>query len=306
MSFRYTNHLVGAMKHRLHLEAAHRSIARRTFTGTCNGVEVKCSGYGTVLSIRMIDKAVWTPHYELVDAAPSSSAAPSADLAAAATTEAVKPPSRRGVDLIKLSTSIKAATWIAIQQIRSAKEEAHSRSLRGNPQLLAEANLRHWYEQDANTIFPRFFDALKNELATPFIQAVRFGLNDPQRFLSGSGNAKKTAAGPRTTVSVLEEQDCDPRQIPIGSTHPLFAPALIGLEAAVPTGVNSSRVDEKRILSEQRKEMCRDEQLFWERVELIRRSQMAAIPKGVKRNYAEMSSIIKDEVEEKVQLRFTS
>ena len=48
-----------------------------------------------------------------------------------------------------------------------------------------------------------------------------------------------------------------------------------------------------------------DEEAFWERVELIRRSQLAAIPNGVKRNYAEMSSTLQDNTEEKVQLRFT-
>lgn len=323
MSFRYTNHLVATLKHRLSMEAAHRQLVRQTFTGTCNGVEVTCSAYGTVIGLRLIDRAVWEPHYRVAadgqdhhdspDAA--TSAAASASPAAVAAPDSGSPVAsatatggKKGVDLVKLSASIHAATWQAIQKTRSAKEEAHARSLRRNPQLLAEARLRDWYEQDANTLQPRPCDGLKNLQATEWMQAVRFGLPQPARFLRRTGPT--APAGERITA--LQDADCDPANIPIGSAHPLFTPGLVQLELdpslapAAHAQTAGSRVDTAYVLSEQRKEMRRDEEAFWERVELIRRSQLATLPKGgVKRGYADMSATVHDTVDEKVQLRFT-
>lgn len=311
MSFRYTNNLVATLKHRLYLESAHRQLVRQTFTGVCNGVEVTCSPYGAVLNIRMLDKAVWEPQYRV-----SSDAAEAATSATTTTTSAQK----KGIDLVKLSASIQAATWQAIHKLRAAKEEAHARSLRHNPQLLANGNVRDWYEQDANTLHPRPSDGLKNVMATPWMQAVRFGLPQPERFLraaktqSTADGAAAAATNPGTIVA-LTERDCDPANIPIGSAHPLFTPGLVQLEldpalastAATQdsTAAAGSRVDAAYVLSEQRKEMRVNEEAFWERVELIRRSQLAAIPNGAKRNYADMSATLQDNTEEKVQLRFT-
>lgn len=314
MSFRYTNNLVATLKHRLYLEVAHRQLVRQTFTGTCNGVEVTCSAYGSVIAIRMLDKAVWEPQYrvsETHDASTAASASPASDAVANTDTNSSSPSAKRGIDLVKLSASIQAATWQAIHKLRAAKEEAHAQSLRHNPQLLANANLRDWYEQDANTLYPRPCDGLKNLCATEWMQAVRFGVPQPARFLkTAASNAGAEAAAPGV-ITALSEEDCDAANIPIGSAHPLFTPGLVQLELdpAVPaTEKNSksgSRVDAAYVLSEQRKEMRGDEEAFWERVELIRRSQLAAIPNGVKRNYAEMSSTLQDNTEEKVQLRFT-
>ncbi|KAG5511924.1 hypothetical protein JKF63_07749 [Porcisia hertigi] len=323
MSFRYTNHLVATLKHRLYLESVHRQLVRQTFTGTCNGIEVTCSAYGSVVGLRMLDRTVWEPHYQ-VSADDEPEAAPAVAAAAAAqagpsspSSASCSPPStKKGIDLVKLASSVQAATWQAIQKMRAAKEEAHSRSLRRNPQLLAEAKLRDWYEQDANSLHPRPFDGLKNLQATEWMQAVRFGVPQPARYLStrvahegvgaGSDGAPKDQK-PCDTITVLRDDDCDPSNIPIGSVHPLFAPGLLQLELDPNLAAKGgSRVDELLVLSEQRKEMRRDEEAFWERVELIRRSQLAAIPKGgVKRGYADMSATVQDNIEEKVQLRFT-
>lgn len=339
MSFRYTNNLVGAMKHRLLLEAAHRDLARRTFTGVCNGIVVTCSGYGTVLKIELLDKARWEPYYRPSSSPSASTAASlsrsvnSSTLATAAEEEggvaenvnassATPTSASDGIDLSALATSIRGATWDAVRKIRSAKREAHARSLQQNTQLKAHANLRHWYEEDPNTLQPRPMDAVKNELATPWMQAVRFGkphltsyLNQQRRhttFTSGAEATSETTTPSTATpaprgVCVLDPADCDPTAIPIASAHPLFTAGLIHLEAGDGdvTDGTGSRVNVLAVLSEQKKELNRDEQLFWDRVELIRAGQLAAIPRGEKRGYAEMSSTVVDNVAEKVQLRFT-
>ncbi|KAG5487737.1 hypothetical protein LSCM1_08103 [Leishmania martiniquensis] len=318
MSFRYTNHLVATLKHRLNLEAAHRQLVRQTFTGTCDGMEVTCSAYGTVVGLRMLDPAVWEPHYRAAeDSGSEANAAASAAASSSLPSSSSSAPSTtKRIDLVKLAASIQAATWQAIQKIRAAKEEAHSRSLRRNPQLLAEARLRDWYEQDANTLHPRPCDGLKNLQATEWMQAVRFGVPQPARHLRShaahtgamdKGNGGREDPKPRATITALRDEDCDPANIPIGSAHPLFAPGLLLLERDPNAAESSgSRVDEAFMLSEQRKEMRRDEEAFWERVELIRRSQLAAIPQGgAKRGYADMSATVRDSIEEKVQLRFT-
>ncbi|GET85566.1 hypothetical protein, conserved [Leishmania tarentolae] len=322
MSFRYTNHLVATLKHRLFLEAAHRQLVRQTFTGICNGIEVTCTAYGSVVGLRMLDRAVWEPHYQVSPDNESEAAAtePSAfspsSPSSSSSSSSPSPSGKTGIDLVRLSASIQAATWQAIQKARAAKEEAHARSLRRNPQLLAEAKLRDWYEQDANTLHPRPFDGLKHLQATEWMQAVRFGLPQPARFLRSTaaskdavedGNNAHTDQRLRETITVLRDEDCDPANIPIGSVHPLLAPGLLQLEMDPNLATNGgSRIDELFVLSEQRKEMRRDEEAFWERVELIRRSQLATIPKGgVKRGYADMADTVQDTVEEKVQLRFT-
>ncbi|KAK7199020.1 hypothetical protein NESM_000870200 [Novymonas esmeraldas] len=305
MSFRYTNHLVATLKHRLYLEAAHRQLVRRTFTGTCNGVEVTCSAYGSVVGLRMVDSAVWEPLYRL-DAGDEATAA-------TATATASSAP-KKGIDLVKLAASVQAATWQAIQKLRAAKEEAHGRALRRNPQLLAEANMRDWYEHDANTLQPRPQDALKHLQATEWMEAVRFGVPQPARYLASNTSSpqQQQEQQQREVITVLRDEDCDPANIPIGSVHPLFTPGLVQLELdpnimqQSNSNTNSSRVDTPFVQHEQRKEMCRDEEAFWERVELIRRSQLAAIPQGgVKRGYADMAAVVEDNVAEKVQLRFT-
>ncbi|CBZ23196.1 conserved hypothetical protein [Leishmania mexicana MHOM/GT/2001/U1103] len=321
MSFRYTNHLVATLKHRLFLEAAHRQLVRQTFTGVCNGIEVTCTAYGSVVGLRMLDGAVWEPHYQVAPDTESEAAAAAAPAAVSPSRPSSASSSstasgKTGIDLVKLSASIQAATWQAIWKVRAAKEEAHSRSLRRNPQLLAEAKLRDWYEQDANTLHPRPFDGLKNLQATEWMQAVRFGVPQPARYRRANAAPKDAGEGgdgahtdqkPCETIMVLRDEDCDPANIPIGSVHPLFAPGLLQLELDPNIATNGgSRIDELFVLSEQRKEMRRDEEAFWERVELIRRSQLATIPKGgVKRGYADMADTVQDNIEEKVQLRFT-
>lgn len=366
MSFRYTNNLIGALQHRLALESAHREIVRRTFIGTCNGIEVTCSGYGTVLAIKMMERATWGPFYSRnsssinngekaslsSDAAATAAAAdgddsPSAELAAERAKEVAKEANNSssnglgGLDYTKLSDSIKTAAWEANRLIRSAKEEAHARSLLHNPHIRAAGNLRDWYEHDATSLHPRPFDALKQEAATPWIQAVRFAKANASEYLgrcppppisndnsdnnSGSpSNNETTAAAPSSAVvSVLGPADCDPLAIPIGSTHPLYIASLTQIEstttaagggggvdgASAATGRPSlSHVDAQVVLSEQRREMSKEEQNFWERVEMIRKGQLASIPNAAaanKRGYAEMTTVVSDNVEDKVDLKFT-
>lgn len=314
MSFRYTNGLVGMLKHRLQLESTHRDIARRTFTGTCNGVEVTCTGHGRVIAIRLLDPAEDSRYRKPLGTSPVTTSDAAASSAATSPSHATNTHTS-GLDLPGLAQSIKAATWAATRRIQQEKEEAHHRSLVHNPQLQARGSLRDWYEQDANSIQPRPFDGLKQEFATPWMQAVRFGKPDSDALLNDESVVQQGPPG-GGPVCVLAESDCTPEAIPIGSAHPLYAAGLLHLEldpradlrpdptSTAASPLPGSRVKQQTLLSEQRKEMCRDEQLFWERVELIRRGQLAALPGGVKRQYAEMASTVVDNTEEKVSLRF--
>lgn len=332
MSFRYTNNLVGVLKHRLVIEAAHRAIARRTFIGACNGIEVECSGYGTVLAIRLVDRKTWEPFYARRSHLPPPAAThdtppESSELAAEVSKDEGHEPATAGgggsggVDFARLSQSIRTATWQANRLIRAAKEEAHARAVLHNPQSRAKGSLRDWYEVDATSMHPRPFDALKQEAATPWMQAVRFAKPNPGAYLAASGKTDKGAPSTGTRVSVLEAADCDPLVIPIGAAHPLYTPALTQLEtfpdadadaatsaaAEALTGrPNLSRANAQAVLCEQKKEMSRDEQQFWEKVELIRRAQLATIPNGAsKRGYADMAAVVADDVQDKVELKFT-
>ncbi|CCW63987.1 unnamed protein product [Phytomonas sp. EM1] len=313
MSFRYTNNLIGVLKHRLCLEAAHRDIARRTFTGTCDGIEVTCSGFGSVLAMRLLDPARWEPFYRTTTTT-TTSISPS--------TTNPSSSSDGGLDLVRLARSVRAATWEALQRISAAKEEAHARSLRANSQLLARGTLREWYEEDATTLRPHTWSGLKEELATPWMQAVRYGKPRPARYrmtTTGEETQKKEdgeakgdsfsrggVASQGCRVRVLEEEDCQPSGIPVASTHPLYTAALIHLEGdANDDGRAGSRINAQAVLREQRREMSQDELLFWERVEFIRCGQLGSIPGGVKRGYADQASTVVDSVEDKIELRFT-
>ncbi|ORC93352.1 uncharacterized protein TM35_000012290 [Trypanosoma theileri] len=315
MSFRYTNNLVGALKHRLMLESSHRELVRRRFSGHCRGVEVVCSGYGTVLAVRLVDKAAWEPFYRKGNTILSGNEKD----------ETAEKNKTGPLDFDKLAESIKTALWDATRKIRAAKEAALHRSLSHNQQLQSQAELKHWYEEDANTLEPLAFEALKHEAATPWMQLVQFGKRQSastmlhQEFIKAENTSSKddtsVVAAATTTkiesddvfgkedspcVTALNTEDCDPAATPIGSVHPLFVPALIQIEDST-----QESVDEDAIRREQWRELSRDEQLFWERVELIRKGQMATIKGGHKRDYADQAAVAHDNAEEKVQLRFT-
>lgn len=318
MSFRYTNNLVGALKHRLMLESSHRDLVRRRFAGRCSGVEVVCSGYGTVLEVRLVDKETWEPFYRKSRTTTTSSIIEGSSGVSAsscgATGKEMGP-----LDLQKLSRSIKAALWDATRKIRAAKEAALHRSLSHNQQLQAQAGLKYWYEEDANTLRPFAFEALMHEQATPWMQLVRFGKHqqaaallqrvsganategpgDPPTNVVNRGKEEKEDGGP--CVTALDVQDVDPASTPIGSVHPLFVPALVQLESRSSGG----SVNDNMLRQEQWRELSRDEQLFWERVELIRKGQLATIKGDHKRDYADQAAFATDNAEEKVQLRFT-
>lgn len=67
------------------------------------------------------------------------------------------------------------------------------------------------------------------------------------------------------------------------------------------------------MLREYAHETSRDEQLFWDRVELIRRGQLATLPKNGKRAYNDRANKINNSaalamsaINEKIELRFTN
>ncbi|RNF14920.1 uncharacterized protein Tco025E_05676 [Trypanosoma conorhini] len=293
------------------LESSHRELVRRRFTGHCRGVEVVCSGYGTVLAVRLVDKAVWEPFYR--KGLPPSTA----DGDSASNSNVVGVPagvtSAAPVDFEKLAESVKAAVWDATRKIRSAKEAALQRSLSHNKQMQAGASLTQWYEEDANTLRPLAFEALRHEAATPWMQCVQFGKKEQAAALLRCESGKEASdcsTGDATRVGLvnaesqcvtaLDTKDVDPASIPIGSVHPIFAPALIQFEKRACSSLN-----DEAIRQEQWREMSRDEQLFWERVELIRKGQVAAIKGGQKRDYADEAAVASDSALDKVQLRFT-
>ncbi|CCD16797.1 unnamed protein product [Trypanosoma congolense IL3000] len=322
MSFRYTNSLIGVLKHRMLLECSYREIATRTFIGYCRGVEVVCSGYGSVLKVRLTEKEMWEPFYR--NSAVYSNSEPLADKAEGES-ETASPmtgaASTGPLDLERLSESVRAALWDATRKIRSAKEAALHRSLSHNPQLQATAELKHWYEEDANTLRPLAFEALKHEAATPWMRLIQFGkLKEAASLLKNQrqGGASSSSQG---VVNNGEKQqlqstegadvhaplkdtltvaDLHPSTIPIGSVHPLFTPALIQMEDSQTGAVNDDAVRRAQLW-----ELSRDEQYFWERVELIRKGQIASIGSVHKRGYADEALSAKDNAEEKVQLRFT-
>nr|7PUA_DK Chain DK, mS58 [Trypanosoma brucei brucei] len=323
MSFRYTNNLIGALKHRLLLESSYREIASRKFIGNCRGVEVVCSGYGTVLAVQLTDKAVWESFYRkggrptVSGGGDVSGDAETGTQGSATTTGATG-----DLDLDKLAESIKTALWDATRKIRSAKEAALHRSLSHNTRMRASADLKHWYEEDANTLRPLAFEALKHEAATPWMQLVQHGKKEEAAALLKEFEQKGDAAeatptrvkddrvkGTRTELSnreqpplasTLKAEDSNPATIPIGSVHPLFTPALVQIEEA-----GGGSVSNEAVCRAQLWELSRDEQLFWERVELIRKGQVASIGSSHKRGYADEAAFAKDDTEEKVQLRFT-
>ncbi|CCW69730.1 unnamed protein product [Phytomonas sp. Hart1] len=153
------------------------------------------------------------------------------------------------------------------------------------------------------------------------MQAVRYGKPHPERYRLKEGRKEASLGEGAPTpswgygVHVLEEADCQPSGIPVASAHPLYTAALFHIEGDADdknTLCNSgndrnvpSRIDEHVVLSEQRREMARDELLFWERVEFIRCSQLASIPGGVKRSYTDQDSTVFDDVKDKIELRFT-
>ncbi|KAH8608146.1 hypothetical protein ERJ75_001341300 [Trypanosoma vivax] len=178
-------------------------------------------------------------------------------------------------------------------------------------------SLTQWYEEDANTLRPVAFEALRHEAATRWMQFVQFGkVRQASDLLQREGSGTGAADGPSfsgpTTAQdepngdetpiarALEAADCNPSAIPIGSVHPLFAPGLIQLEDS-----RSGFVNDDFLRREQRHELARDEQLFWERVELIRKGQVATIGNKPKRCYADEAEVEKSNIDEKIQLRFT-
>lgn len=349
MSFRYTNDLIGTLRHRLLIEAAQRFIARRTFVGVSRGIEVRCSGFGGVLSIR------FKPSPTFSESAAESfyylrrpSGAPSEETSASSSTDGPLNSADRELRLDRVSESVKAAVWMAQQQRRGARAEAIQRSLQGSTAASSShlVGLKRWFEDDPDAMVGLLpHQHLSRWCATPWMTAVQYGLPNPDVFLAtspaaaanGVGSGEKHGDGEdreSTLPKVLSLEETNPLRIPIGSLHHLHSPALLQFEVQQQREVQSpvvttlkttdtaammeqamptrSRVDLRAIRSAQRREMRQDETKFWERVELIRRAQISSTNQhskskgGSKRAYKDLSNTLKDDVEEKVELRFTS
>ncbi|EPY43677.1 hypothetical protein AGDE_00244 [Angomonas deanei] len=186
--------------------------------------------------------------------------------------------------------------------------------------------LEKWYEHDATVLHPLPFNGLKNETATPWVQGVRFGLSATElealRNKTNNNNNNKK----EYRVTALQEKHLSTEHIPMASVHPLYTAGLLPLETdqentdirplfnnhnnpLARPNANRSRINVPYVLSQQRREMALDEEKFWERVELIRKSQQATTP-AVKRPYQGdssvdgLSTVVKENVEESVQLKF--
>lgn len=160
MSFRYTNSLVGVMKHRILLEKGRRELLSKTFTGRCDGITVQYSAYGTILSIA-IDPEAKTNY--MLDGK---------------------------IDTSLLSTSVRTAVWDANQQLIHAKEEIHRRSISGNKELKANPNMKLWYEHNGTSLRPLPFEALSRETgATEWMKEVRGDVQDAPVTLSSTNRA---------------------------------------------------------------------------------------------------------------------
>jgi hypothetical protein len=147
MSFRYTNNLIGLMKHRVLLERARRVMSERTFTGRCNGITVSCNANSMVQSIEI---------------------SPEAEAAGTF----VNAHDNNSVNTELLASSIRTAAAVANQDIRRAKEEGYRSSITGIEELKTKYNL--WFEEDAGSLRPRPYEALVDEVgATPLIKHIR-------------------------------------------------------------------------------------------------------------------------------------
>lgn len=182
MSFRYTNNLVGLMKHRVLLERSRRALSERTFVGRCNGVIVSCNANGMIASI---------------DVTPEAEAAGTF----------VNANDDNSVNTPLLASAVRTAVSLAVRDIKRAKEESYRRSLMGNQELKAHYGSYHmWFEEDGGSLRPRPYEGLVDHVgATPWIKEVRrdsstspltvadvnatllpglLGLEDPRRVIS--------------------------------------------------------------------------------------------------------------------------
>lgn len=209
MSFRYTNSLIGALRHRILLESAQRSIARKIFVGVCKGIEVKCSGFGAIISIQLrqgltpsakasleayyyenVDGMQWQPGPSSGDASSTTGGNSSSSSPSTTTTS----PSPRMLRLDRVQQSVKAAAWLAQEKRRSAKADAINRSIHGSTATTGDTfsssspspviGLKHWFE-DHPDVLPGLLphQHLTKWLATPWMTAVQYGLPFPDRFL---------------------------------------------------------------------------------------------------------------------------
>lgn len=316
MSFRYTNNLTLVLRQRLLLEAAHRQIARRTYRGVCEGIAVTCSGFGAVTAITFEEPKSREEkeqrdayYYTTTEAVASSSGAERTD-------PSTSPPPQSTLRLDRVAKSIRAATWLAQQQRRAAMSHAMDRSLSTSSSVHSHedsaARLQRWRPQMWPTLRPSRHLTLST--ATPWMVAVMYGLpagrRDALQGKWGEVQATLPTATDSVLASVLRVEDTSPDAIPIGSLHPLQTPALMQLEDAAGCVGTGSSVDVGALRCAQRRELCHDEEKFWDRVELVRRGQMGTVPIGTqrgqdeKRGYKEMAPVT-EALEDRVEFRFS-
>lgn len=151
MSFRFTNQLIGAMKHRILLERGRREIVQRVFTGSSNGVTVKYSAYGRVIAIDVASEAE----------------------------ESFKLANGQGVDTASLCAAVQAAVFAANRQLVEAKEENYRRSLTyKNEELKAKNDFQLWFAQSSSSLSPKPREMLTFETNVDAIRRARRDLPD--------------------------------------------------------------------------------------------------------------------------------
>lgn len=196
MSFRYTNSLIGSLKHKILLEKSRRAISTRVFTGICDGIAVDYSASGSVSRVRFV-----SPDMEQRYRLPTTTAAP----AAAAAGSSSASPSQ--INVTKLQHAIKAAVFDAQQQLMAAKEEGYRQSLENNAQLKAENKFEVWFEHDASTLRLHAYEALQDEEATDYIKAVRAeGPMDPLTLATTDRVLRPALEGLEDTQGMLRAQ----------------------------------------------------------------------------------------------------
>eukprot|EP00331_Platyophrya_macrostoma_P008999 CAMPEP_0176420266 /NCGR_PEP_ID=MMETSP0127-20121128/8512_1 /TAXON_ID=938130 /ORGANISM="Platyophrya macrostoma, Strain WH" /LENGTH=239 /DNA_ID=CAMNT_0017800845 /DNA_START=50 /DNA_END=769 /DNA_ORIENTATION=- len=151
MSFRFTNQLIGVMKHRILLEQGRRQLLQRVFTGICNGVTVKYSAYGRVISIDV------SPEAEVAFTLPNG----------------------QGIDNAAICAAVQSAVFLANRQLVEAKEEAYRHSItHKNDELKAVNDFQMWFAQSATSLSPKPREMLSHDTSVESIKGIRRDLPD--------------------------------------------------------------------------------------------------------------------------------
>lgn len=174
------------------------------------------------------------------------------------------------IDCDQLALAVKAAAWEAQQKVVAAKQEAYRGVMAQCQELAKYEGFSRWFDQDGATLPPYPSNAIRETAAPDWLSDLR------------------TMPG-------------------LASAHAAMLPAVMALET--PSGFKSgdaAHADsaDAQAVHDQRVEMQQDEMYFWERVDLIRRSQRNARGAMPKRAYKDQQAA--GATEESVDLRFAS